>query len=149
MQAADFSGKEEKLQKLDEVFLEVARNISVKMIQFNQTLTPPQFFLLKKLSSGPATVSEVADYMGVSLSAITSMSDRLVKLGYVARKRSENDRRLVWLELTAAGGKVLAEAMEKRKEVVYGFLGKLPEEDLAALHGIYTKLLELIRENKE
>lgn len=149
MDTSVFGEKEEKLKKIEEVFQEVARNITVKIFQGDQTLTHPQFFLLKKLLSGPATVSEVAEHMGVSLSAITSMSDRLAKTGYITRKRSDDDRRLVWLELTESGGEVLAEAIKKRREVVYGFLGRLPEEDLAALHIIYTKLLDLIRDNTE
>ncbi len=141
--------KEERLKKLDEVILEVARRITFKIFQGEQNLTHPQYFLLKRLSSGPATVSEVAESMGVSLSAITSMSDRLTKMGYISRNRSETDRRLVWLELTATGGEVLEEAVRRRREVIYGFLGRLPEEDLESLHGIYTRILELIREDAE
>ncbi len=139
--------KEKRLEDLDRVFQEVARSISGKIFQnADQVLTHPQYFMLKRIESNPATVSEVADYLGVSLSAVTSMADRLVKMGYVSRKRSEDDRRLVWLKLTPAGREVLAESTRKRREVVYGLLGRLPEEDLTALHDIYTRLLGLIKE---
>ena len=142
--------KEEKLLKLEEVFQEVVRNISIRIFQHaEQVITHPQFFMLKKLALGPVTVSEVAEYLGVSLSAITSMADRLVKTGYVNRYRSQDDRRLVRLELTPAGSEALAAAINKRREVMHGTLGRLPEGDLAALHSIYTKLLGLIKENAD
>lgn len=142
--------KEEMLLKLEEVFHEMARNISIRIFQHaEQVITHPQFFMLKKLSSGPATVSEVAEYLGVSLSAITSMADRLVKTGYVNRYRSQDDRRLVRLELTPAGSEALEAAINRKREVMHGILGMLPEEDLTALHSIYTRLLGLIKENKD
>jgi len=138
--------KEKKLQELEEVFQEVARNISVKIFQdADRVLTHPQFFMLKHLGSGPATVSEVAEQLGVSLSAITSMADRMVKMGYLIRTRSESDRRLVMLELTENGRKVLEESTRKRRKIVYNLLGRLPEDDLVALYDIYSKLLRLIK----
>jgi len=128
----------------------VAQNISRRIFQnADQALTHPQFFMLKRLESGPATVSEAAEYLGVSLSAVTSMADRLVKTGYVARNRSESDRRHVWLELTVAGRKALEESVKMRREVIYGLLGRLPEEDLEALHSIYSRLLGLIKESAD
>jgi len=146
-----FTGeKKEKLKRLEEVFQEVARNIAIKMFQgADQNLTHPQFFMLKRLGKGSSTVSEMAEYMGVSLSAITSMADRLVKTGYVSRKRSEHDRRLVWLELTDTGREVMEETTSRRREIINGLLGRLPEEDLEALNIIYHKVLGFISEKTE
>ncbi|KJR96283.1 MAG: hypothetical protein VR68_14640 [Peptococcaceae bacterium BRH_c4a] len=146
-----FTGeKKEKLKRLEEVFQEVARNISVKIFQgADQNLTHPQFFMLKRLGKGSSTVSEMAEYLGVSLSAITSMADRLVKTGYVSRKRSEHDRRLVWLELTDTGREVMEETTSRRREIINGLLGRLPEEDLESLYVIYHKVLGFISEKAE
>lgn len=142
--------KKERLGKLEEVFLEVARNISSKLSHnADLNLTHAQFFMLKRLGAGPATVSEVAEHMDVSLSAVTSMADRLVKMGYIARRRSEEDRRLVWLELTGPGGVILEETIAKRREIVHGMLGRLPEEDLEVLHNIYSKVLVFMSDKKE
>ena len=146
-----FTGeKKEKLKRLEEVFQEVARNIAVKIFQgADQNLTHPQFFMLKRLGKGSSTVSEMAEYMGVSLSAITSMADRLVKTDYVSRKRSEHDRRLVWLELTDTGREVMEETTSRRREIINGLLGRLPEEDLESLYVIYHKVLGFISEKTE
>ena len=143
-------GKREKLKKIEEVFQEVARHIADKIFQgAYQGLTHPQFFMLKRLGKGSSTVSEMAEYLGVSLSAITSMADRLVKTGYVSRKRSEHDRRLVWLELTDTGREVMEETTSRRREIINGLLGRLPEEDLESLYVIYHKVLGFISEKAE
>jgi len=129
-------GKREKLKKIEEVFQEVARHIADKIFQgAYQGLTHPQFFMLKRLGKGPSTVS--------------SMADRLVRTGYVSRKRSDHDRRLVWIELTDVGREVMEEATSMRRQVVQGILGRLPEEDLESLYVIYNKVLGFISEKTE
>jgi len=133
------------LDRLETIFQEVAKNISVRIFQqADQVLTHPQYFMLKRLFSGPATVSEVAEFLGVSLSAVTSMAGRLVKTGYLVRARSEDDRRLVWLKLTDSGRRALEESSRQRKEVIQGVLGRLGDEELRALYGVYTRMLELM-----
>jgi DNA-binding MarR family transcriptional regulator len=143
-------GKEEMLKKLEAVVQEVGRNFTTRIFHGTEgKLTHPQFFMLRRLLNGPATVSEVAEYLGVSLSAVTAMADRLVKIKYITRKRSEDDRRLVWLELTDGGREVLSQASRRYSEVIYGLLGRMSGEDLEALFRVYTKLLELMTEKTE
>ncbi len=136
----------QKVLELEEIFQEVGLHLTGKVFQDSDSkLTHPQFFTLKRLKAGPATVSEVAEYLGVSLSAVTSMADRLVKTGYICRKRSDHDRRLVWLELTPEGEKVFDETWDVRKKILHKFLGQLPDDDLLTLRRIYIYLLELIK----
>jgi DNA-binding MarR family transcriptional regulator len=138
--------KEDKLLQLEEIFQEVGLYMTKKVLQDCEVkLTHPQYFTMKRLESGPATVSEVAEYLGVSLSAITSMSDRLVKTGYIARLRSDTDRRLVWLELTEEGRRIFVEAGNKKMKMMYELLSNLSDDDLSFLHRVYLQLLEKIK----
>ncbi|MHB8157382.1 MAG: MarR family transcriptional regulator [Desulfocucumaceae bacterium] len=128
----------------------MARSIALGILHgSDENLTHPQYFMLKKLMTGSVTVSGMADYMGVSLSAVTSMADRMVKTKYIARKRTEDDRRLVWLEITDSGREVLEGVLSKRKETITGFLSRLSEEELEALYSIYTKILGFVSEKSE
>lgn len=146
MKASEQDYKSIKITELEEIFQEVGLHMTSKVIQDGDLkLTHTQFFTLKRLISEPATVSEVAEYLGVSLSAVTSMADRLVKIGYISRKRSENDRRVVWLELTPEGKKVFDETWDSRRRILRGILGQLPTDDLINLHRIYLSLLQLIK----
>lgn len=140
------------LKQLEDVFHEMARRLQSELSQtMMHNMTPSQFIVIKKLSGGKTTVSELADYLGVSLSAVTSLVDRLSRSGFVERIRDEQDRRLVWLEITPVGLQVLNECIAKRKEVIKKILGQLPEEDLRSLNMIYGKILNIIKQlqNKE
>lgn len=66
-------------------------------------LTMPQWRTLALLNRGPGRMSEVAAYLGSSLSSATSMIDRLVNKQLVARMQNPADRRVVSCRLTALG----------------------------------------------
>lgn len=51
----------------------------------------------------PTTVSELAGHMGVTVSTMSLAVARLVRQGYVARRRDPDDRRVVQLRLTEGG----------------------------------------------
>ncbi|HLA63927.1 MAG TPA: MarR family transcriptional regulator, partial [Rhodothermales bacterium] len=61
------------------------------------TLTKPELLALGVLGvHGPSRMGEVAAHLAVGQSAVTPVIDRLEGRGLVARRRSEEDRR-VWL----------------------------------------------------
>ncbi|MBR6484370.1 MAG: MarR family transcriptional regulator [Clostridiales bacterium] len=49
------------------------------------------------------TMTETASSLGITTGTLTVSIDRLVKKGYVTRKRDENDRRIVRISLTREG----------------------------------------------
>ena len=57
---------------------------------------------------GTCIMSDVARALGSPLSTATTVVDRLVKGGWVARARAETDRRSVRLSLTAEGRRLAA-----------------------------------------
>lgn len=138
---------EKYYSRLEAVFGEMVRRLHVQLAdQMVSGITGSQFLVLKAIQSkGRLTVSEVAEELGVSLSAITALVNRLVNAGLVIRSRDEQDRRLVWLEATAMGKETLKSCMEKRKSVGNKYFGKLPVEDLEKLVEIYEKILNIMR----
>lgn len=138
------------LKQLEDIFHELMKRLQAELSQsLVQSITPSQFLVLKKLSGGKVTVSELSEHLGVSLSAITSLVDRLKKYGYVDRIRDEHDRRLVWLEATPQGLHELDGCLSKRREVMYKIWEQLPEEDLQNLNHIFTKMLKVLNQNEE
>ncbi|HMV79667.1 MAG TPA: MarR family transcriptional regulator [Leptospiraceae bacterium] len=79
--------------------------------EFNQILesegmTNGEFLMLKSIvQSGNRKVSELAKELGVSMPYITSLSDKMVKKGFIERRQFEEDRRIVVLKLTKEGKK--------------------------------------------
>lgn len=63
-----------------------------------------RFELLGELwERGPLPVGELAAAAGLSAATVSQMVDHLEESGHVARTRSEADRRIVGVELTAQG----------------------------------------------
>ena len=68
---------------------------------------------LRHLSEvGARTIGQLSDYQHISISSASEMVSSLEKLGYVRRSRSEEDNRVVQVELTAAGQEVVDKTPE-------------------------------------
>lgn len=113
-------------------------------VTFSQLMVMVKIYMHKRM-----TVSEVAEELGVSLSNITSLVDRLSRSGHMNRRRDETDRRLVWLELTEKGKEAIEVSLEVRNRVLKQYLCKLDEEDFAKAIEINEKLLTIIEEEEK
>ncbi|WP_336776144.1 MarR family winged helix-turn-helix transcriptional regulator [Paenibacillus sp. MMO-58] len=101
-----------------------------------------QFKLLFTLhTSGSLKVSELADILGLTSGAITGIADKLVAEDLISRERAKDDRRVVYIELTAKGKDVVDDILESQKETFSSFFNVLPEEDIQHLRRIFTQLL--------
>lgn len=137
---------EHYLNRLETAFQMFIRRLHSELAQnMVKGITGSQFFVLKRLGErGRLTVSEVAEDIGVSLSAITALVDRLYKGGFVSRQRDGQDRRLVWLELTPAGEEILRKCQESRMKVIGHYFSRLPAGDIENLIAIYERLIEVM-----
>ena len=55
------------------------------------------------LEAGPQTIGQLSDYHYISESSSSEMVTQLEQLGYVTRTRSQEDQRVVLVDLTEAG----------------------------------------------
>ncbi|SFE74246.1 DNA-binding transcriptional regulator, MarR family [Paenibacillus catalpae] len=101
-----------------------------------------QFKLLLTLhTSGSLKVSDIADILGLTSGAITGIADKLVAEGWISRERASNDRRVVYIALTAKGKEMMDDVFETQKETFSSFFNVLPEEDIQHLRRIFSELL--------
>ncbi len=91
----------------------LARGLSSSAKDPADDLPLAQLRLCGILSEGPQPMSALSRGLGVSLSALTQIADRLERAGLVKRVAEGSDRRVRCLQLTARGGKM----MRKRREV--------------------------------
>ncbi len=147
----DSPSRKEFFTRLEGVLMEIGRRIHVEFgAHMVSGITGSQFFVLQKINAqGRLTVSEVADKLSVSLSAITALVDRLVQAGLVVRSRDEKDRRLVWLEATDKGKEILGRCIESRRQVAAKYFGRLSDQDLEKLLEIYEKVLATLKDEEK
>jgi DNA-binding MarR family transcriptional regulator len=142
-------GFEQYYHELEHVAFKVLRRIGHEVSGIlDEGMSSAQFVVMRIVGHSEAmTVSEISEYMGVTLSAITSLADRLTASGWLARERNDTDRRLVWLKLTDAGRTKLRELEAKRLELMRKHLGRLPQADLDRLLEICTRLAAITEDS--
>ena len=93
-------------------------------------LTMRQTKTLFFLSDGPRRMSDVAGRLGVEMPSATSMIDRLVAKGLVARGRDPADRRAVVCSLTQTGTDAIEEFWALRAARTESLAETLSTEEL-------------------
>lgn len=130
------------LLELEEAARQLFRKIVSNGSKFNESgITPAQGFLLEKLDSdGPLKASRIADILGYTPGAITSMSDKLIAAGLVERERTEEDRRVVFLSINEEGRQLIGKIRLQRRANVEAFFGDLADEDIQHLIRIFKEV---------
>ena len=130
------------VERLEHAFSLAVRKLAADLAKEEIGLTKPQFFILNLLSKrGKCTVSELADEMFVKPSAITTMIDRLYKSGFVLRHRDEEDRRVVYVQLSEKGEAMLQHARAERRKIIERYLRQLRLDELEQFVHIIEKIV--------
>jgi DNA-binding MarR family transcriptional regulator len=82
---------------------------------------------------GPATVSQMAEAIGISLPSASSALDRLQDHGLVVRQRDLQDRRVVHVILSARGRETAEQACGFKRHKVCQLLHQFERQELEAL----------------
>lgn len=96
--------------------------------------------------AGPLTVGQIRGYLYLSDSSTSELIARLAEKGYVQRRRSPQDNRVVIVSLTEAGAEVIAGKPLAGMPLLRERLKDLPPERLALIRdALYelTRLLEI------
>jgi len=92
--------------------------------------------------NSPITASELASRLQMSPSALTQMTDRLIKSKFISRKNDKNDRRLILLFLTSDGEKHLALILKKMEQKANQILAPISAQDLQTVVTIFENFLQ-------
>lgn len=115
------------------------REVEARMAEYG--LTDAQWKPLWMLQDGRATTAfELAREMGVDAGAITRLVDRLETKGLLERERSESDRRVVHLRLTAEGAKAAERVPHVLASVNNDFLRGFSEAEWKQLRKLVARM---------
>ncbi len=85
-------------------------------------------------------MSEIANSLGVTFGTPTVTVDRLIKKGYVIRRRDDEDRRQVFISLSDTGKDVFESIIIIRNILAEKIYGILSEDERKALINILSSL---------
>ena len=133
----DQNGIRQQAQKIDALLFALLRRLSVNGDDAVAELPLAQLRLCGLLHYGPRPMSALSRDLGVSLSALTQIADRLERANLVKRVAEENDRRVRCLRLTPRGESVMQQRRDAHVDHATAAMARLPskkrKEVLAAL----------------
>lgn len=136
--------KEELIQNIVENLVKCQRpglNPVWKSLGLSQAQTSMLYLLFYHQE---ASVKEVAEYLGITKSAVTQLLDPLADKGFVNRQKDLNDRRIVRLSLTLKGSEMLKRLGKYKFAGLRSALQALDKNELETLHKIYIKMAEAV-----
>ena len=131
--------------RVTELFPQLARGMARHGNNYltQGTITLPQLWVLGYLARRrECSMRELAHFMKMGLSSVTGMVDRLVKQKLAERRRTEKDRRIVFVDITVKGRKVLMEIMAQRRKTTLELFESLTAEERSTYLCILEKLVK-------
>ncbi|OKH33926.1 MarR family transcriptional regulator [[Phormidium ambiguum] IAM M-71] len=111
------------------------------------TISVPQFRTLAFLDRNPgASVSDLAEHLGVTRATASANTERLVQRDFVHRCDDPKERRRVVLNLTEAGKVHLEECRGQTRERISQLLNSLTEQQIVLIEEGLTLLKEVLEE---
>jgi DNA-binding MarR family transcriptional regulator len=117
----------------------------------SRALTRAEGSLLRTLTGGPHSITELPTTEVLAQPTVTQLVDRLEKRGLVERARDAGDRRVVLVSITVEGRETLDALRAEYRAVLRQAAGDLPEEELAALlraTGTLQRLIDAVQETR-
>ncbi len=120
-------------------------------------LSRGEFFMLHKIShlvekeqNNPgAKISKLSKATDMSKPAVSQMLNSLENKGFIERILTKEDRRVVYVNLTEKGTKVLKKAHTEMDNLLRQMLEELGPEDTAELTRIADKLFKILEKIKK
>ena len=108
---------------------------------FNEELGVSHILILGHLSvHGKRRLSDLAKVVGLTPPTVTHLSEKLVKKGLACRVKDEDDRRIIYLDITEAGKEILGRAHKEGQVLRRKLFEKLTAEERQNMLHIYKKL---------
>lgn len=128
---------------IESMVIQGNKRMSDSMIRYDLTLA--QFLAMDALAKkgSECSMSELAERIQQSSATMTGIVDRLVEKKWVERHRSEEDRRAVFVGLTAEGTDLLLQVNSAKVSWIDSTLRKLEMSEVETLSVLIRKLMQV------
>lgn len=135
----------EQFESFEEVMSRLQQIMKMHYPGKDSGLTASQLFILRLLMhSEQAKASDIARASGLSPGAVTQVCDELVKEGLVQRTRSQDDRRVVHIQITDEGRAVFQKIRQTRSDKIKLILTRLGDHDAKEFVRIIGRVVDIV-----
>ena len=107
----------------------------------HENLSLQELRLVEYLGDGERKImKDLAAHLLLAVNSVTSLVDNLEKKGYVARQRSTEDRRVIYVELTESGRELFKTASIEKQACIRWLLGGLTVAERDTFIQLFRKM---------
>ena len=141
------------MDNLEELLIEMLGKAYLKIVysedkilkdMMGDTLSVKEFHALEiiysTMSSKTNTASTIAKKLGITLGTCTTNIDRLITKGLVNKIKNDQDRRVVYIELTEKGFQVYKKHINAHKKLINKAISGLSTSEKVALMNAISKI---------
>ena len=144
--SSEFEQNMAKIEQLLPSFIKCFKGESAVALD-ELDLTIPQIHVLNYLAMNDnCKMSDISTALSVTLSNMTSMIDRLIREGYVAREDDPSDRRIVRINLSNKGKQIIKKFKEHRAKSMKIMFQKMSQKDIKNIIGIIERVANQTKE---
>ena len=112
-------------------------------------ITVPQYLLLDLLNThNLLKMKDIAGELNITLPAATGLVSRLHLMKMIKRIYDKNDRRVIYIELTAGGKETIKQVSSQRQKAIQEVFVKLTESERNSYLSILKKLKGILNNEK-
>lgn len=115
------------------IFPLMGRLMEARLRVPKMAMSPVHFHVLYRVDHQPQTLTGLAETMSVSAASLSRTITVLEERGWVSRVRSEKDRRVVYIDITDDGHRILADIEKRAEDFLTETLSHLSQDDLEKL----------------
>jgi len=90
------------------------------------------------------TMGELGKRIDMPKPNVTKLIDKLIELKFVKRINSENDRRVIFIQIAKEGNDFLSDFMKEFKIILKKHISTMSKSDLKSIKNIFTILKKII-----
>jgi DNA-binding MarR family transcriptional regulator len=122
-----------------------ATELNSRLLASRTGLTTSQFIILQIVArEGKVLPSAVARSARLTQATVTSLVDKLERNNLVDRRRDTEDRRRIWIEVTDAGRKALAESPDLLQDRFQAAFRQLADWEQAMINAVLERVSAML-----
>ena len=122
---------------------------SLALKQGIKCLTTTELHVIEAIGNHSLSMNNLSDKLGITMGTATVAINKLSNKGFITRKRSDNDRRKVFVSLSKKGEDALAYHNNFHKMIISSITKNIETENLETFTTVFTKILENLKNQVE
>lgn len=132
----------QELQQMLDTYFRIVRQVSRLLDFTEEDVSLREMRIIEFVSdTDEISMGDLSEQFPLPASTATRFVDKLIRRGYLQRRRSKEDRRRVFLTVSDKGFQLLKRREEVRNKFFHRMFSKLNKEEVHLLSEIFKKLI--------